>query len=64
MATVYYTLKPGSVRTFLLGVARRPGELVAVPPVETLGVYDRQALEAHLSALAVMRRTRATVMRR
>lgn len=47
MATTYYTLKPGHQRTFLLGVARRPGELVPVPPPESLGAYDRQALEAH-----------------
>jgi hypothetical protein len=47
MATTYYTLKPGHLRTFLLGVARRPGELVPVPPPESLGAYDRQALEAH-----------------
>jgi len=45
--TTSYTLKPGSLRTFLLGAARRPGELVEVPPLETLGEYDRQALEAH-----------------
>ena len=47
MATTYYTRKPVHLRTFLLGVARRPGEVVPVPRPESLGAYDRQALEAH-----------------
>lgn len=49
MAT--YRLKPGHARTFLLGIARRPGEDVAVGDPAALGPADREALEAHFEPI-------------
>ena len=42
-----YTLKPGHARTFLTGVARRPGEAVEIASPGTLGPSDLETLKTH-----------------
>lgn len=44
-----YTLKEGHARTFLFGVARRPGELVYAAPADTLSAHERQTIAEHFT---------------
>lgn len=48
-----YRLKPGHTRTFLFGVARRPGEPVQVGDLAALDKAERETLDAHFERVDI-----------